>query len=113
MIRPRSSRLRGLPFNRLIPNILTVLALCAGLTAIRFGLQGKWELAANYRGMAWEYSRQINADTAKVAAAALDKAPQYIIDRQQRTVETHKALQQIQKTAWPEALKSTLQVLEP
>ncbi len=45
MKRPRSSRLRGLPFNRLIPNILTVLALCAGLTAIRFALQGKWELA--------------------------------------------------------------------
>lgn len=45
MIRPRSGRLRGLPFNRLIPNILTVLALCAGLTAIRFGFQEKWELA--------------------------------------------------------------------
>lgn len=45
MRRPRSPRLRGLPFNRLIPNILTVLALCAGLTAIRFALQGKWELA--------------------------------------------------------------------
>lgn len=45
MKRPRSARLRGLPFNRLIPNILTVLALCAGLTAIRFALQGKWELA--------------------------------------------------------------------
>lgn len=45
MKRPRSSRLRGLPFNRLIPNILTVLALCAGLTAIRFALQEKWEPA--------------------------------------------------------------------
>ncbi|MEE8516153.1 MAG: CDP-diacylglycerol--serine O-phosphatidyltransferase [Alphaproteobacteria bacterium] len=45
MKRPRSPRLRGLPFNRLIPNILTVLALCAGLTAIRFALQEKWELA--------------------------------------------------------------------
>lgn len=45
MIRSRRSRLRGLPFNRLIPNILTVLALCAGLTSIRFGFQEKWELA--------------------------------------------------------------------
>lgn len=29
----------------LIPNALTVLALCAGLTAIRFGLENKFELA--------------------------------------------------------------------
>ena len=34
-------RLKDLSFNKLIPNILTVLALCAGLTAIRFGLQGR------------------------------------------------------------------------
>lgn len=46
MFRPkRKPRIAGLSFNRLIPNILTVLALCAGLTAIRFGLHGKWEAA--------------------------------------------------------------------
>lgn len=38
-------RLRELPINRMIPNILTILALCAGLTGIRFGLQEKWEAA--------------------------------------------------------------------
>lgn len=38
-------RLRALPVNSLIPNILTVLALCAGMSAIRFALQSKWELA--------------------------------------------------------------------
>ncbi len=44
MFRPkRASRIKGLPFNKMIPNILTLLALCAGLTAIRFGLNGKWE----------------------------------------------------------------------
>jgi CDP-diacylglycerol--serine O-phosphatidyltransferase len=37
--------LRTLPFNRLLPNVLTVLALCAGLTSIRFALQDKWESA--------------------------------------------------------------------
>lgn len=37
--------LRSLPFNRLLPNILTVLALCAGLTSIRFALQDKWQSA--------------------------------------------------------------------
>jgi len=38
-------RLRDQSLNRLIPNVLTVLALCAGLTSIRFGLLGKWEIA--------------------------------------------------------------------
>ncbi len=42
---PRPRRLRSLSFNRLIPNILTLLALCAGLTAIRYGLQGNWQRA--------------------------------------------------------------------
>ena len=41
----RRDRLKGLPFNRMIPNILTLLALCAGLTAIRYGLQERWEHA--------------------------------------------------------------------
>jgi len=39
------ARLSGLPFNRLIPNILTILALCAGLTAVLYGYQGKWKFA--------------------------------------------------------------------
>ena len=42
--RPRP-RLRDQSFNRLIPNILTVLALCAGLTSIRFAFQERWEMA--------------------------------------------------------------------
>ncbi len=29
----------------MIPNILTMLALCAGLTSLRFGFEGKWEAA--------------------------------------------------------------------
>ncbi|MCH7550381.1 MAG: phosphatidylcholine/phosphatidylserine synthase [Proteobacteria bacterium] len=43
--RPRKKRFRDLSFNRMIPNILTLLALAAGLTAIRFGLEGRWEHA--------------------------------------------------------------------
>ncbi|MBX9634972.1 MAG: CDP-diacylglycerol--serine O-phosphatidyltransferase [Magnetospirillum sp.] len=39
----RPPRIPGLSINRLIPNILTLLALCAGLTSIRFGLHGQWE----------------------------------------------------------------------
>ena len=45
MLRRRNGRLKALPVNSLIPNILTVLALCAGMTAIRFALQERWEAA--------------------------------------------------------------------
>lgn len=43
--RREPGRLRALPINRLIPNVLTVLALAAGATALRFGLEGRWEPA--------------------------------------------------------------------
>ena len=36
-------RFQGLSINRLIPNMLTLLALSAGLTAIRFAFDQKWE----------------------------------------------------------------------
>jgi CDP-diacylglycerol--serine O-phosphatidyltransferase len=37
--------IRGLSFNKLIPNILTLLALCSGMTAIRFALEEHWQQA--------------------------------------------------------------------
>src|SRR5258707_13974807 len=37
--------LPGFSINGLIPNVLTLAALCSGLTAIRFGLQGELRLA--------------------------------------------------------------------
>ena len=37
-------RLPGHPVNRLIPNALTLLALCAGMTAIRLAFLERWEL---------------------------------------------------------------------
>jgi CDP-diacylglycerol--serine O-phosphatidyltransferase len=40
-----AQRLRGLSFNRIFPNMLTVLALCAGLTSIRYAFNGQWERA--------------------------------------------------------------------
>jgi CDP-diacylglycerol--serine O-phosphatidyltransferase len=44
----RRGRLHGFSINRLIPNILTLAALCSGLTAIRFALQGemRWAVIA-------------------------------------------------------------------
>lgn len=44
-VRPRY---RGPSFNRLIPNILTMMGLCAGLVAIRFGLEGRFAQAAAF-----------------------------------------------------------------
>jgi CDP-diacylglycerol--serine O-phosphatidyltransferase len=41
----RRQRLKGLHINRMIPNVLTLLALAAGLSALRFSLQERWELA--------------------------------------------------------------------
>lgn len=38
-------RFRDHSINRLIPNMLTLLSLCAGLTAIKFALAERWDLA--------------------------------------------------------------------
>jgi CDP-diacylglycerol--serine O-phosphatidyltransferase len=43
--RGRRLRINTLSFNRIFPNILTLLALCAGLTAIRYAMSDKWEQA--------------------------------------------------------------------
>ncbi|MGB7287517.1 MAG: CDP-diacylglycerol--serine O-phosphatidyltransferase [Salaquimonas sp.] len=39
------TRLRDIPFRMLLPNILTLLAICSGLTSIRFAIEGRIELA--------------------------------------------------------------------
>lgn len=41
----RFGRLRSLPFRVVLPNLVTLLALCAGLTGIRMGLEGHFEWA--------------------------------------------------------------------
>jgi CDP-diacylglycerol--serine O-phosphatidyltransferase len=45
MMLRRRPPLRRHSINRLIPNILTLLALCAGLTAMRFALEQRFQLA--------------------------------------------------------------------
>ena len=42
----RRPRFAGLSFNRMIPNILTLLGLCAGLTSMRYALEGRFGSAA-------------------------------------------------------------------
>lgn len=42
---PRRRRFKAIPVRTLLPNLITLLALCAGLTAIRLAFESKLELA--------------------------------------------------------------------
>lgn len=39
------AKLRSLSFNRIFPNMITLLALCAGLTSIRYAFNEQWDRA--------------------------------------------------------------------
>lgn len=41
----RGPRLRQIPVRLLVPNLITVLAICAGMTGIRLAFEGRFELA--------------------------------------------------------------------
>jgi hypothetical protein len=38
----RRRRFRTIPIRMLVPNMITLLAICAGLTAIRLSTEGGW-----------------------------------------------------------------------
>lgn len=38
-------KLKEVPFRKMAPNIVTLMALCSGVTTIRFAIMGKWTLA--------------------------------------------------------------------
>jgi CDP-diacylglycerol--serine O-phosphatidyltransferase len=42
---PRGTRFRAIPLRVLIPNVITLIALCAGMTSIRLAIEGRLELA--------------------------------------------------------------------
>jgi len=42
---PRARQPRGIPYRALVPNAVTVLALCVGLTGARFAFSERWDLA--------------------------------------------------------------------
>src|SRR3954470_1422923 len=46
LIRPRGTR-RGIPLRAVMPNAVTALALCFGLTGVRFAITGEWEKAVS------------------------------------------------------------------
>lgn len=41
----RSTRLREIPFRLILPNLITILAICAGLTGVRLAFEDRFELA--------------------------------------------------------------------
>ena len=41
----RLRRFKQVPIRFLLPNLITLLALCSGVTAIRLGVEGRYELA--------------------------------------------------------------------
>ena len=42
---PRRQRLREIPLRMLVPNLITVLAICAGLSGVRLAIEGRFEIA--------------------------------------------------------------------
>lgn len=43
--KPEARSFRAVPIRYLLPNLLTLMALCSGVTAIRFAVEGRFELA--------------------------------------------------------------------
>jgi CDP-diacylglycerol---serine O-phosphatidyltransferase len=42
---PNNKRFQPIPIRYLLPNLITLLALCSGVTAIRFAVEGRYEFA--------------------------------------------------------------------
>lgn len=68
-LRPRR-QLRGLPLRAVAPNAVTALALCAGLTGIRFAIGEEWEravlmvmLAGALDGIDGQVARMVRAES--------------------------------------------------
>ncbi len=43
----RQRSIKGVPIRVLLPNMVTLLALCAGITSIRMGVDGRYEMAVS------------------------------------------------------------------
>ena len=44
-LRLSKQKLTSLPFRKIAPNIVTMLALCAGVTSIRYSIAENWAMA--------------------------------------------------------------------
>jgi CDP-diacylglycerol---serine O-phosphatidyltransferase len=86
LLRQARERMRAggqFSLNRLIPNILTLLALCAGMTAIRFALQGGYQqaviaiiVAGLFDGIDGRIARFLKATT--ILGAQLDSLSDFV-----------------------------------
>ncbi len=66
----RERRPRGIPLRAVVPNAVTALALCSGLTGIRYAIAGDWEravtfviIAAVLDGMDGRIARMLNGQS--------------------------------------------------
>jgi CDP-diacylglycerol---serine O-phosphatidyltransferase len=67
---PAGHARRGIPLRALVPNAVTALALCSGLTGVRFAIAGEWEraiffviVAAVLDGMDGRIARMMNGQS--------------------------------------------------
>lgn len=78
-----SKRLKDYPLNRLFPNFVTILGLCAGLFALKYAMNGAWEvsvgfvaIAAFLDGMDGRLARLLNASSS--FGAQLDSLSDFV-----------------------------------
>jgi CDP-diacylglycerol--serine O-phosphatidyltransferase len=74
---------RTFPISYLFPNIITVAGLCAGLSAVRFAMLGRWEMAVTFLiaaaiidGMDGRLARMLNATS--TFGAQLDSLADFV-----------------------------------
>ncbi len=69
-LRLSKQKLTSLPFRKIAPNIVTMLALCAGVTSIRYSIAENWAmavicifLAAFFDGLDGRVARMLKGST--------------------------------------------------
>ena len=52
MLKKTGKRIKDLPLNKIAPNMVTMMALCSGVTSIRYATEGRFQLAVFFILMA-------------------------------------------------------------
>ncbi|HBO58809.1 MAG TPA: CDP-diacylglycerol O-phosphatidyltransferase, partial [Alphaproteobacteria bacterium] len=52
MLKKTGKRIKDLPLNKIAPNMVTMMALCSGVTSIRYATEGRFQLAVFFVLMA-------------------------------------------------------------
>ena len=79
---PRPRRFKPVPFRMIAPNMITLMALCLGLTAIRLAFEGKFDVVPH--GVALEHRGALElaadaepGDLRLVARQQVDVGPEH------------------------------------